>query len=358
MTTTHSLTINDSSKIQFADLSPDVVSFLSENVSPEDRLAVAELIQTTQQALGRASEALARIFLSFEASQVPGLAEEFLAFLRSKGLSKQRLSRIRIAARVRAELSRSSRLDLEPVRHHLLALGDELLDVYQRLPEAAKEKAHAIIQIEGRISRQQLRDLLSANQSPATQKQLPGRMRASSSPEPGSVSGQSAASFEAAPVPGRCPAASFEPEQTTEPVSQAVSEPVASFVSPVSPAPVSVEAAPVSAASSDSEAVSDSVFESAAAPVSEADSEREASFVPEASSVSQPVQVLPPIRGLKDIRDRIRSVGLNSYQILMAALDVLENREVNIFQRHTNEQLGRMSSIIDTIDREYRHHMR
>jgi len=134
-------------------------------VSPEDRRAVAELIQTTHQALTRASEALARIFLSLEASQVPGLAEEFLAFLRGKGLSRQRLSCIRIAARVRAELQASSRLD-SGLCSSLLSLGDDLLQVYSRLPEAAQEQAHGIIRSEGRISRQQLRHLLKAHSSP------------------------------------------------------------------------------------------------------------------------------------------------------------------------------------------------
>ncbi len=307
MSTTHSITINNPG--QFADLSPDVVSFLSENVSPEDRRAVAELIQATQQALGRASEALARIFLSFEASQVPELAEEFLAFLRGKGLSRQRLSCIRIAARVRAELQASSRLD-SALASSLLSLGDDLLQVYSRLTDQTKEKAHAIIQAEGRISRHQLRQLQA------------------------------------------------DPELVPFKVS-----PVSEVSSEVEAVSVSVEAAPVSEVSVSNSGRCPAVsFESEAAPVS-ADSEPVASsqdLTPsfEAAPVSEPVPAFPPIRGVEDIRYRIRSVDLNSYQILMAALDVLEKRDVNIFQRHTKEQLERMSSIIDTIDREYRHHMR
>ncbi len=295
------------------------------------RTAVAELIQTTQQALGRASEALARIFLSLEASQVPELAEEFLAFLRGKGLSRQRLSCIRIAARVRAELQASSRLDSALVSR-LLALGDDLLQVYSRLTDQTKEKAHAIIQAEGRISRQQLRQL-----------------QAEPDLVPFKVSPVSAATSEAAPVS----AASFvseavsEPEAVSDSVSdsgrcfEASSEPEASSV----PEPVAVPVEPVS------EAV----------PVSE---DLTPSF--EAVPVSEPVPAFPPIRGIEDIRDRIRSVGLNSDQILMAATDVLKSaatdvlksREINIFSRQTRDQLQGLASIIDKLDREYHHHMR
>jgi len=327
----HQLIVSSSQSITLSslpDLAPEVAHYLWENVSPEDRGAVAELIQTTQQALGRASEALARIFLSLEASQVPELADQFLDFLRAKGLSRQRLSCIRIAARVRAELQASSRLD-SGLCSSLLSLGDDLLQVYSRLPEAAQEQAHGIIRSEGRISRQQLRQLLKAQ----------------SSPQPLPAPGQSEASSGSAVVGGR--AVVDESAACSEPVANSRPALVASLRAAQLPLSVVAVQGPAvvggqSAASSDEAAITS----------------EDLTPVPEAAPVSGPVSVLPPIRGVDDIRHRIRNVGLNSYQILMAALDVLENREVDIFQRHTNEQLERMSSIIDTLDREYRHRMR
>lgn len=275
----------DSTDCRLSGLSSDVASYLEQNVSPEDRRAVAELIQTTEQALGRASEALARIFLSLEASEVPELAEQFLSYLRGKGLSRQRLSCIRIAARTRAELQASSRLDSGLVSS-LLSLGDDHLQVYSRLTDHTKEKAHAIIQAEGRISRQQLRQLQAEPD--------PGPFRVSPEPVKALVEGVSVseAASESAPAP--------------------------------EPGPEPVQALPVSE------------------PISSHDQ----------------VSAFPPIRGVEDMRDRIRSVGLNSYQILAAAIDVLKNREVNILYPHTRQQLERLGSIINTLDREYWHKMR
>lgn len=293
----------DSTDCRLSGLSSDVASYLEQNVSPEDRRAVAELIQTTEQALGRASEALARIFLSLEASEVPELAEQFLAYLRGKGLSRQRLSCIRIAARTRAELQASSRLDSGLVSS-LLSLGDDHLQVYSRLTDHTKEKAHAIIQAEGRISRQQLRQL-QAEPDP-----VPFRV----SPEP-----VQAALRDASPVEGVS-------------VSGTASESAPALVAAPEPGPEPVQALAIS--------------EADPAPVSEP-----------ISSHDQ-VSAFPPIRGVEDMRDRIRSVGLNSYQILAAAIDVLKNREVNILYPHTRQQLERLGSIINTLDREYWHKMR
>ncbi|WP_411877121.1 hypothetical protein [Vulcanococcus limneticus] len=323
-----------------------MVSYLSENVSPEDRLAVAELIQTTQQALGRASEALARIFLSFEASQVPGLAEEFLAFLRAKGLSKQRLSRIRTAARTRAELSQSSRLDLEPIRPHLLALGDDLLDAYQRLSEAAKEKAHAIIQTDGRISRQQLRQLQS---DVVPFRVSPGPVSAAVAVSVEAAPGQSAPSFEShAPErselaeqisePGRCPAASFEAEPAAEPLVAVLA---ASSESP------SGQSSPKSEPSDDGVDWSDQ-------PTLARNMYSVEDLI---ADKNPPVELSSPRLGgsasVSEIFRRMKSAGLNEHQVLTAALQLLANDEVSMYQPHVREWADQITQQIDRLKREY-----
>lgn len=316
------ITIN-STDCRLSGLSSDVASYLEQNVSPEDRRAVAELIQTTEQALGRASEALARIFLSLEGSEVPHLADEFLAYLRGKGLSRQRLSCIRIAARTRAELQASSRLDSGLVSS-LLSLGDDHLQVYSRLTDQTKERAHDIIRTEGRISRQQLRQL-QAEPNPATFRVCPEPVQAArkapSPVEPGVT----------IPVPDRalCPAASSEPG-AVEPAPESASGLVSgspSLGSGSEPAPA---------------AVAPAVLALQGAP-----------------AAPQPVPFFrEPPQDLPDLKRQLRSAGFSRYEILVAAVDILFREEINWLDDKVRDRIELLQSTMKRIEAEYKYNPR
>ncbi|WP_411870928.1 hypothetical protein [Vulcanococcus limneticus] len=309
-----------------------MVSYLSENVSPEDRLAVAELIQVTQQALGRASEALARIFLSFEASQVPGLADEFLAFLRAKGLSRQRLSRLRIAAKVRAELQASRRRDTADLVSSLLALGDDHLQLYSRLTDQTKEKAHAIIRETGRITLQQLRQLQ------AEPDLLPFKV------SPVAVSEAVAVSVEAAP--GQ-PAPSFE-SHAPEPFEH--SEQISAVSDPAEAEPAA-EPEPSDHEHAEPDLSDDGVNWSDQPTLA-----RNMYSVEDLIADKNPPVGFSRLSGsasVSEIFARMKAVGLDERQILTAALQLLVNDEVSMYQPHVREWADQISQQIDRLRREF-----
>ena len=52
------------------------------------------------------------------------------------------------------------------------------------------------------------------------------------------------------------------------------------------------------------------------------------------------------------------SLSSETAKIIRTLVDVLRNKEVNIFQPHTRNQLQGLTNIIDTLNREIHHKMR